>query len=118
MTALFAQTQEATPATPAAKPAPGLFDSPLPLMIGGLLLFWLVVLLPADRRRKKDAEKLIAELKPGKRVATSGGIVGVVVTAKDGDDEVTIRSADAKLKVLRSSITRVLGDDAPAADAK
>ncbi len=117
MTPLFAQTQEAAPAS-TPKPAPGLFDSPLPLMIGGLLLFWLIVLLPADRRRRKDAEKLVAELKPGKRVVTSGGIVGVVVTAKDGDEELTVRSADAKLKVLRSSVTRVLGDETPASDAK
>lgn len=117
MTALFAQDP-----APAPKTGPqdlGPFGGGLPLlMIGGLALFWVVVVLPADRRRRKEAAQLLADLRPGKKVATSGGIVGTVITAKDGDEEVTLRSADSKIRVLRSTITRVLGDDAPGDAAK
>ncbi len=117
MPVLFAQEAPPAPAQKAADASP--FGGGLPLlMIAGLGLFWAVVVLPADRRRKKDAAKLIAELKPGKKVVTTGGIVGVVVTASDGDDEVTIRSADSKLKVRRSNVAQVIGDDAPAATGK
>ena len=103
MPVLFAQ--EAAPA-----PKTGQAD--------GLALFWVVVVLPADRRRKKEAAQLLAALKPGQKVVTSGGLVGTVVTARDGDDEITLKSADSKLKVLRSTVTRVLGDDAPGDAAK
>ena len=117
MPALFAQ--EAAPVQKAGGADASPFGGGLPLlMIAGLALFWVVVVLPADRRRKKDAEKMIAELKPGKKVVTTGGIVGVVVTASDGDDELTIRSADSKLKVRRSNVAQVIGDDAPAAGGK
>lgn len=112
MTALLAQDPAPT-APKAGQPDVGPFGGGFPLLLfAGLALFWLVVVLPADRRRRKDAAHLLAALKPGQKVATSGGLVGTVVTAKDGDDEITLRSADAKLKVLRSSVTRVLGDEA------
>jgi preprotein translocase subunit YajC len=113
MPALFAQEPAPLPKQQAdVSPFGGGF--PL-LMIAGLALFWVIVVLPADRRRRKDQEKMLAELKPGAKVVTTGGLVGVVVTANPGDDEITVRSADAKLRVLRSSVSRVLGDEAPAA---
>ncbi len=31
---------------------------------------------------------------------------------KDGEDEITIRSEDAKLRILRSTVTRVVGEEA------
>ena len=117
MPALIAQEPPAPPKAAGADAANPLAGGLPLLMIAGLALFWVVVVLPADRRRKKDAEKMISGLKPGQKLVTTGGIVGVVVTAKDGDDELTIRSADAKLKVLRSSVARVLGDET-STDAK
>jgi len=33
------------------------------------------------------------------------------VKIKDGEDEVVIRSEDSKLKIIRSSIARVVGED-------
>ncbi len=114
MPVMFAQ--EPAPAQKAAGADAGPFGGGFPLLlILGLGLWIMVVMLPAERRRKKDQEKLVAELKPGKKVVTTGGIVGVVVTASDGDDELTIRSADSKLKVRRGNVVQVLGDDAPAA---
>jgi preprotein translocase subunit YajC len=76
-----------------------------------IVLFFLVVIFPAQRRQKKDQEKLIANLKRGTKVLTSGGIVGTIVSAKDGEDEIVIRSEDTRLRIKRNVVLQVLGSD-------
>jgi len=72
--------------------------------------------IPAGRRQRKEQEKMQASLKRGSKVLTASGIVGTVVTLKDGDDEVVIRSEDARIRVKRNTIHTVIGtDDAEAA---
>ncbi len=69
-----------------------------------LLLFvvmYLVMILPQQRKAKQHAQ-LLKTLKAGDRVVTSSGIVGVVVGLRE--NMVTIRSEDAKIEVLKSSI--------------
>jgi preprotein translocase subunit YajC len=81
------------------------------LLIGLMVIFWLVVVLPASRRQRKEQEKMLATLKRGAKVVTSAGIIGTVVSVKDNEDEITLRSEDSRIKVLRSSVLRVLGSD-------
>lgn len=84
----------------------------LPMLVVGLMvLFWVVVIIPAGRRQRKEQEKMLAALKRGSKVLTAAGIVGTVVTIKDGDDEVVIRSEDARLRVKRNTIQAVIGTD-------
>ena len=90
------------------------FYMSMPFMLAMMGLFFLVVILPQSRRRKKEAAALLASVKPGVKVVTASGIIGTIVSMKDGSDEVTIRSEDTKLRVLRSTISRVLGEDAEA----
>jgi preprotein translocase subunit YajC len=101
---------------PAPAPAPGgggIFASPMfPFfLIGLMLLFWVVVILPMSRRQKKEQEQLLATLKRGAKILTNAGIVGVVVSAKDGEDEIVIRSEDTKLRIKRNVVVQVLGAD-------
>jgi preprotein translocase subunit YajC len=105
---LFAQ------APAGAEGAPSPF---LPMLVVGLMvLFWVVVIIPAGRRQRKEQEKMQASLKRGSKVLTASGIVGTVVTLKEGDDEVVIRSEDARIRVKRNTIHSVIGtDDAEAA---
>jgi len=110
---LFAEA--AAPANGGAAPeapATPFFANPL-FLFGMLALFFVVVILPAKRREKRDAAALFAGIKAGSRVILGGGIVGVVVRVKDGEDEVVVRSEDSKFRVLRTSIVRVLGDEVP-----
>ncbi len=87
-------------------------DPTLPMLIIGLMvLFWVVVIIPAGRRQRKEQEKMLAALKRGSKVLTASGIVGTVVTLKDGDDEVVIRSEDARIRVKRNTIQSVIGTD-------
>jgi preprotein translocase subunit YajC len=91
--------------------APGFFGlSPL-FLIGLMVLFYVVVLLPMTRREKKDQEQQLATLKRGAKVLTNAGIVGTVVSAKDGEDEIVIRSEDTKLRIKRNVVVQVLGAD-------
>lgn len=91
----------------------GFLDSPMaPLfMIGLLILFWVVVVLPATRRQKREQEQMLAGLKRGTKVVTTAGIIGTIVAAKEGEEEITIRTEDTKLRILRSAILRVVGTD-------
>jgi preprotein translocase subunit YajC len=91
----------------------GMFGSPMfPfLLIGLMLLFWVVVVLPMSRRQKREQEQMLANLKRGAKVLTSGGIVGTIVGAKDGEDEIVIRSEDTRLRVKRNVIIQVIGTD-------
>src|SRR5262245_48662976 len=102
----------------AQDPAPqqqpgGLFGGPMfPFfLIGLMLLFWVVVILPMSRRQKKEQEQLLANLKRGTKILTNAGIVATIVSAKDGEDEIVIRSEDTKLRVKRSVVVQVLGSD-------
>lgn len=76
-----------------------------------IVLAYVVIFLPMSRRQKKEQAAMMASIKRGTKVATASGIIGTVANIKDGEDEVVIRSEDAKIRVLRSAITRVLGQD-------
>jgi preprotein translocase subunit YajC len=80
-------------------------------LIGLMLLFWVVVVLPMSRRQKREQEQMLASLKRGAKVLTSGGIVGVIVTAKDGEDEIVIKSEDTRLRIKRNVVIQVVGTD-------
>ena len=74
------------------------------------------VLLDATRREPQSAraweqQALLASVKRGTKILTNSGIVGTVVSAKDGEDEIVIRSEDTRLRIKRNTIFQVLGSD-------
>jgi preprotein translocase subunit YajC len=74
------------------------------IAIMGVMMYFLMI-RPQSQQRKKQA-KLLAALKSGDKVVTSSGIVGVVITVKE--NTVSLRSADAKMEVTKSSVTQIL----------
>jgi preprotein translocase subunit YajC len=81
--------------------------APMVLLV---IVFYFILIRPQQKRAKQQA-KLIAGLKSGDKVVTSGGIIGVVTSVKDRT--VSLRSADAKMEVTKSSVTEILeGGDA------
>ncbi len=99
--ALFAQEP--------AQPMP-FWANPM-FLLAMLVLFWVVIILPMGRRQKREQQNMLANLKRGTKVITSAGIIGTIVSVKETEDEITLRSEDARLKVLKSSVIRVLGSD-------
>jgi len=73
----------------------------LPLILI-MVIFYFLMILPAQRRQKKIAE-MLRNLKNGDRVVTNGGIYGTIVGLES--DSVQLRIADqVKIKVMRSAI--------------
>lgn len=67
-----------------------------------MVIFYFLLILPAQRRQKKTAQMLTA-LKNGDKVITSGGLYGTIVGLEG--DAVQLRVAEqVKLKVARSAI--------------
>jgi len=74
----------------------------LPLAII-MVIFYVLLILPAQRRQKKT-QTMLSTLKTGDKVVTSGGLYGTIV-ALDGD-AIQLRIADqVKVKVARSAVT-------------
>ncbi len=73
----------------------------LPLVLI-LVIFYFLLILPAQRRQKKTAEMLSA-LKSGDKVITNGGIYGTIVGLDN--ESVQLRVAEqVKIRVARSAI--------------
>ena len=73
----------------------------LPLAII-MVIFYVLLILPAQRRQKKT-QAMLTELKTGDKIVTNGGLYGTIV-ALDGDS-IQLRIADqVKVKVARSAV--------------
>jgi preprotein translocase subunit YajC len=68
------------------------------------VVFYFLLIAP-QRKRQKQLEGMLKNLKSGDKITTSSGIIGVIVSIKD--KTVSIRSADTKLEVLKSAISEV-----------
>jgi preprotein translocase subunit YajC len=73
----------------------------LPLAII-MVIFYVLLIMPAQRRQKKT-QSMLGALKTGDKVVTTGGLYGTIV-ALDGDS-IQLRIADqVKVKVARSAV--------------
>jgi len=68
-------------------------------------IFYFLIIRP-QRKQQQRHRQLLGSLQRGDRVVTSGGIIGEVVHLKD--DEVTVKSGEARLVVMRSNIANIL----------
>jgi len=68
-------------------------------------IFYFLIIRP-QRRQQQRHKQLLAALQKGDHVITSGGIVGEVLHLKE--NEITIRSGESKLVVLRANIANVV----------
>lgn len=72
---------------------------PMILIFG---VFYVLIILP-QRKRQRELQDTISQLKAGDRVITNGGIIGTITQVKDSS--LIIRSADkSMLEVARSSV--------------
>jgi preprotein translocase subunit YajC len=80
-----------------------------------IAIFYFLLIRP-QRRQQQEHKHLLASLQRGDKIVTSSGIVGEVVHIKD--DEVTIRSGEAKFVILRSGVASITNRTAVPAEAK
>jgi preprotein translocase subunit YajC len=69
-----------------------------------LVVMYLVLWRPQQKKAREHAD-MLKTIRNGDKVVTTSGIVGTIVGIKD--KSVSIRSADTKLEVLKSSVSEV-----------
>jgi preprotein translocase subunit YajC len=110
---LLAQTT-----TPSTAAPPSILQSPLiPLLLGVAVLYFFV--FRAKRNQDKARTSQLEKLKPGQRVQTIGGILGVITNVQD--KEITVKvdeTNNVKIKFTRNAIHRVQDDDKDKTDTK
>ena len=89
--------------SPAAGPSP---MANILLLVGMFVVFYFLLIRP-QQKRAKEHKNLIAALKKGDEVVTSGGLLGKLVALDDYF--VTVQLADnVEVKVQRSAISNVM----------
>ena len=92
-------------ASPNGQPgqAPPFWVNMVPLLLI-MVVFYFILIRPQQTKARQHTE-LLKTLKPGDKVVTSGGILGVIVSVKE--KSVALRSSDTKLEVLKSAVSEI-----------
>lgn len=98
-------TQTPGPAAPAQQPC----GMEMWIMMPAMLLIMYFMVLRPDQKRRKELAALLASIKVGDRVVTTGGMHGVV--AKLTEKTVTLRVDTLQMTFDRVAIARVERDD-------
>jgi preprotein translocase subunit YajC len=90
---------------------PSIWQTPLPLIIGLFFLWYFMVIRPGSKQREEMA-KALNKLEKNDKVLTQSGIYGFVVSVKEGEDEVIIKTGDqepaSRLTISKSMIARIM----------
>jgi preprotein translocase subunit YajC len=106
-TVTFLNAIPGTMATLLQTSQPGGITLFLPLILI-MVVFYFLMIMPAQRRQKKITE-MLKNLKNGDKVITNGGIYGTIVGLED--DTLQLRIADQlKIKISRNAIAGLQAD--------
>ncbi len=105
-----------------AQAAPGAFDMLNSLLIPTMLIIGIMyfLMIRPQQKRLKDHRDMVAGIRRGDTVVTSGGIIGKVTKVEDNELQVEIADG-VKIRLIRSTVSEVRGKGeggAPAAKAK
>src|SRR5687767_10477786 len=85
------------------------FVSFLPF-IAIFVIFYVLLFLPAQKRQKAT-QMMLANLKSGDRVVTTGGIRGTIVAVKEDAIHIRVPPQDIRLEIARNAVAGLLGDE-------
>ena len=99
----------------AAAPSGGaaLFIQMAPLLL--VFIIFYVLMIRPQQRRMKEHQATIAAVQKGDEVVTAGGVHGKVTKVSDNEVEVEIAQG-VKIRVVKSTLSHVLGKSKPAND--
>ena len=69
-----------------------------------LLLIWYLLVIRPQQSQRRKLQEMLASLKTGDRVVTSGGVYGTIVAFRDGVVQLQV-APQVKIDVARSAIT-------------
>ena len=106
---LLAQVTTTAPSA-ATRPAPDSVNALVtygPLIVGGLLLYFVV--FRGKKRQEADRRNLIDAIKRGDEIQTIGGVIGKVVETREDRVQVKVdESTNTKVWFARAAIAKVL----------
>ena len=79
----------------------------LPFIVIGVV-FWMLIIGP-ERRNRKKREEMLGALSKGDKVMTTGGLYGRIAEVRE--DVVILDTGDVRLKYSRSAIQGVVGQE-------
>lgn len=115
MSFFISAAQAAAPSMPTVPPPGGakeafMLNMLLILMLVGL--FYVLLIMPQQKRFKKHRE-MLDQIKKGDKVLTAGGLVGKIDKITEGSDEVIVDLGNGiKVTALRSTIQTRVDDKA------
>jgi preprotein translocase subunit YajC len=69
-------------------------------------IFYLLLILPQQRRQKKW-QGMLEQLKPGDKVTTSGGLRGTIIALKDDAVHLRVPPDNLRMEVTKASVVSV-----------
>lgn len=103
-------TQAPAGGTPGQQPQPPCGTDMLLMVPLILLLMYFMVFRP-EQRRRKDAQRMMSELKAGDRIVTIGGMHAEV--DKVEEHTIVLRVDTLRMKIDKTAIARVVRDEPP-----
>jgi preprotein translocase subunit YajC len=76
---------------------------PFVLIIG---VFYLMLVRP-NQKKQKQWQEMLASLKPGDRITTTGGMRGTIISIKEDAIQLRVPPDNIKLEVIKSAIASV-----------
>lgn len=73
-------------------------------------IFYLLLILPQQRRQKKW-QAMLDKLKTGDKVTTSGGLRGTIIALKDDSVHLRVPPDNLRMEVTKASVTHVTTTD-------
>jgi preprotein translocase subunit YajC len=87
--------------------------SNLPMLLALVAMFVLMYLLMIrpQQKRQKQWQAMLAGIKPGDRITTSGGIRGIILSIKDDGVVIRVAPDNLKMEVVKNAIASVTTQD-------
>ncbi|HWY68408.1 MAG TPA: preprotein translocase subunit YajC [Terriglobales bacterium] len=73
-------------------------------LIAIFAIFYVMLILPQQKRQKKW-QQMLSALKNGDRVVTSGGIRGTIISVRDDAVQLRVPPDNLRIEVARSAVT-------------
>jgi preprotein translocase subunit YajC len=73
--------------------------------LGIMVVMLYFVMIRPQQKRQREQTALLKAVRPGDKILTNSGIVGVVITVKE--KTLSIRSADSKFEITKTAIAEI-----------
>ncbi|MDO5317506.1 MAG: preprotein translocase subunit YajC [bacterium] len=83
----------------------------MPVMMLLLIALFYVMMIRPQQRKEKERQKMINELRAGKKVVFAGGLMGKIVEAKEKTFKIEI-AGDVVIEVARAAVQTVIEEEA------